>query len=227
RPKVSAKMCRFRSPAKPGRRRSSASPRIANTTAIKFASAIATTRCLSPSRPWKIRNWRWRSSLRMVSMAPAWRHRLRAKCSIPGSSRMLCVRRSGSKKPCWGYYHDSERTAMILKGQDFVRRLPDSGHHFKSATSFWRLVHLDPLLLLGLVCMTCYGLLVLYSASGHNSFMVKRQLMFFGVAYLAMFAAAQVNLLFIERFAFWFYVVGVILLLLVLFIGVGAKGAQR
>lgn len=116
---------------------------------------------------------------------------------------------------------------MILKGQDFVRRLPDSSHHFKSATSFWRLVHMDPLLLLGLVCMTVYGLLVLYSASGHNTFMVKRQLMFFGIAYLAMFAAAQVSLLFIERFAFWFYMVGVILLLLVLFMGVGAKGAQR
>ena len=116
---------------------------------------------------------------------------------------------------------------MILKGQDFVRRLPDSGHHFKSATSFWRMIHLDPLLLLGLVFMTCYGLLVLYSASGHSQFMVKRQLVFFSLAYLAMFAAAQVNLLFIERFAFWFYVVGVILLVLVLFIGVGAKGAQR
>ena len=116
---------------------------------------------------------------------------------------------------------------MILKGQDFVRRLPDSGHHFKSATSVWRLIHLDPLLLLGLVFISCYGLLVLYSASGHSQFMVKRQLVFFGLAYLTMVAAAQVNLLFIERFAFWFYVAGVILLILVLFIGVGAKGAQR
>lgn len=116
---------------------------------------------------------------------------------------------------------------MILKGQDFVRRLPDSGHHFKSATSIWQLIHVDPLLLLGLIALTCYGLVVLYSASGHSQFMVKRQLFFFGLAYAAMFVAAQINLLFIERFAFWFYLLGIVLLVLVLIIGVGAKGAQR
>jgi len=116
---------------------------------------------------------------------------------------------------------------MILKRQDFVRRLPDSGHHFKSATSFWRLIHVDPLLLLGLLLLTGYGLVVLYSASGHNYFMINRQLFFFGLAYGAMFVVAQVNLLFIERFAFWFYLLGIVLLVLVLVMGVGAKGAQR
>lgn len=116
---------------------------------------------------------------------------------------------------------------MIQKGQDFVRRLPDSSHHFKSATSIWRMIHLDPWLLLGLLFISCYGLVVLYSASGHNQFMVKRQLVFFALGYAAMFATAQFNLMFIERFSFWFYLVGVVLLVLVLVIGVGAKGAQR
>lgn len=116
---------------------------------------------------------------------------------------------------------------MMSKGQDFVRRLPDSSHHFKSATSFWRLIHIDPILLLGLLALSVYGLVVLYSASGHSQFMVKRQIIFFGMAYLAMFAVAQVNLMFLERYAFWFYGFGVILLVLVLLVGVGAKGAQR
>jgi len=115
----------------------------------------------------------------------------------------------------------------MSKGQDFVRRLPDSSHHFKSATSFWRLIHIDPILLLGLLALSVYGLVVLYSASGHSQFMVKRQIIFFGMAYLAMFAVAQVNLMFLERYAFWFYGFGVILLVLVLLVGVGAKGAQR
>jgi rod shape determining protein RodA len=116
---------------------------------------------------------------------------------------------------------------MMSKGQDFVRRLPDSGHHFKSATSFWRLIHVDPLLLLGLLFLTGLGLTVLYSASGQSQFMMNRQMFFFGVAYAAMLLVAQINLMFIERFAFWFYVVGILLLILVLVMGVGAKGAQR
>lgn len=116
---------------------------------------------------------------------------------------------------------------MILKGQDFVRRLPDSGHHFKSATSFWRLIHIDPLLLLALIAMSCYGLVVLYSASGHSQFMIKRQVVFFCLAYFAMFVTAQINLMLIERYAFWIYAFGIVLLILVLAIGVGAKGAQR
>jgi rod shape determining protein RodA len=116
---------------------------------------------------------------------------------------------------------------MLNRGRDFVRRLPDSTHYFKSATSFWRAIHIDPWLLLGLLCLSCYGLVVLYSASGHNQFMVNRQLVFFCVAFSAMFVVAQVNLLFLERYAVWLYLLGIVLLVLVLVVGVGAKGAQR
>jgi rod shape determining protein RodA len=115
----------------------------------------------------------------------------------------------------------------MLLNQDFVRRLPDSSQHFKRATGFWRAIHIDPILLLCLVTLTVFGLVVLYSASGHNTFMVKRQLVFYVLAYTAMFGIAQVNLKFLSRTAVWFYLFGVILLVLVLIIGVGAKGAQR
>jgi rod shape determining protein RodA len=115
----------------------------------------------------------------------------------------------------------------MLLNQDFVRRLPDSSQHFKRATGFWRAIHIDPVLLLCLVVLTVFGLVVLYSASGHNTFMVKRQLVFYALAYAAMFGIAQVDLKFLSRAAFWFYLFGVILLVLVLLVGVGAKGAQR
>lgn len=116
---------------------------------------------------------------------------------------------------------------MMLIGRDFVRRLPDSSTQFKRATGFWRSVHMDPLLLLGLLALTVFGLAVLYSASGQSGFMLKRQGVYFFLAYVAMFVIAQVNLSFLARSAYWFYLVGLVLLVLVLLVGVGAKGAQR
>lgn len=116
---------------------------------------------------------------------------------------------------------------MILKGQDFVRRLPDSNQHFKKSFNVWRFIHIDPYLLLGLVILTVFGLVVLYSASGQSQGMLKRQMVFFTLAYIAMFAVAQVNLRFLARSALPFYLFGLALLVLVLVIGVGAKGAQR
>lgn len=115
----------------------------------------------------------------------------------------------------------------MLRGQDFVRRLPDSSGDFKRTQSIWRLVHIDPLLMLGLLMLTAYGLIVLYSASGQSEWMLQRQLVFFSLAYLALIMTAQVNLHFLARWAFWFYVVGVVLLVAVFLYGVGAKGAQR
>lgn len=115
----------------------------------------------------------------------------------------------------------------MFVNKDFVRQLPDSNTHFKKADSFWRVLHIDPLLLLAVILLTVYGITVLISASGQNQFMVKRQLVFFALAYFAMFAVAQVNLDFLRRWAFWFYALGLVLLGLVLLVGVGAKGAQR
>lgn len=116
---------------------------------------------------------------------------------------------------------------MTAKSQDFVRRLPDSNQHFKSAAGIWRVLHLDPILLVCLSALTVFGLAVLYSASGQSEYMIKRQLVFFALAYIAMFAIAQVNLKFLARSSIWFYLIGLLLLVAVLVVGVGAKGAQR
>lgn len=88
-------------------------------------------------------------------------------------------------------------------------------------------VHVDPILLLLLLVLTAFGLMALYSGSGKSLSMVKRQLVFFILAYATMFIVAQVKLNFMQRWSIWLYALGVILLVAVLLIGVGAKGAQR
>lgn len=116
---------------------------------------------------------------------------------------------------------------MSSSSQDFIRRMPDSTQHFARGEGFWRKLHIDPWMLLFLFSVTAYGLVILYSASGQSEWMIKRQLVFFTIAYGAMFAVAQVDLNFMRRWSPWFYGLGLIMLGLVYVIGVGAKGAQR
>ncbi|WP_028881764.1 rod shape-determining protein RodA [Teredinibacter turnerae] len=111
--------------------------------------------------------------------------------------------------------------------QDFVRQLPDSRHHFGRQQGLWQRLHVDPILLLILLALTCFGLVVLYSASGQSESMVKRQFVFFSIAYCVMFVVAQLDMQMVRRWSPWLYVGGIILLVLVILIGVGAKGAQR
>ncbi|WP_185233052.1 rod shape-determining protein RodA [Teredinibacter franksiae] len=116
---------------------------------------------------------------------------------------------------------------MKLASQDFVRRLPDSNQDFARAAGMWKRLHIDPILLLLLLLLTCYGVVVLYSASGQQEILVRRQLIFFIIAYVAMFITAQLDIEMVRRWAPWFYLGGIVLLVLVFFWGVGAKGAQR
>lgn len=111
--------------------------------------------------------------------------------------------------------------------QDFLRRMPEASHDLRRRRSFWRIVHLDPLLLLLLLALTAFGLVVLYSASEGDSSLIKRQAIFFTIAYIGMFTVAQIRIDFFSRWSLLFYVGALGLLVLVLFFGVGAKGAQR
>ncbi len=110
---------------------------------------------------------------------------------------------------------------------DFIRRLPDSGAHFSKSESMLRRVHIDLILLLLLVALTIFGLLALYSASGESLSMMKRQLVFYIIAYCAMFTVAQLDMKSLMRWSPWFYGIGIVLLILTYFFGVNAKGAQR
>lgn len=103
---------------------------------------------------------------------------------------------------------------------DFVRRI-DSSH--KAAPK----LHLDIITLVLLVLLAAIGLTVLYSAAGDQLGYVKRQLVFLLVGFVIMVVVAQFPLRFWERWTILFYGGGIVLLVLVMLVGVGAKGAQR
>ena len=88
-------------------------------------------------------------------------------------------------------------------------------------------LHLDGQLLLGLSAIAVLGLAILYSASGQNEALFFRQAMRFGLALIAMIALAQVSPKYLRLWAPWVYAAGVILLLVVMFVGDATKGAQR
>lgn len=88
-------------------------------------------------------------------------------------------------------------------------------------------LHLDGPLLIGLFLLTCYGLFVLYSASGEDIGTIYRQLVRFGAGLIAMLFLAQIPP---RTLSFWtpaIYIIGLIMLILVLAVGTEAKGAQR
>lgn len=114
-----------------------------------------------------------------------------------------------------------------MSGGDFVRQMPGFGNELARRPGLLQRLHIDLPLLALLLILTGFGLLVLYSASGQDISVVKRQGRFLLVAYVAMFMVAQLNLEFIKRWALPAYILGLLLLLAVPFFGVGAKGAQR
>jgi rod shape determining protein RodA len=116
---------------------------------------------------------------------------------------------------------------MVMSSSDFVRQMPSSGHRLQLRRSWLQRMHIDFTLLITLLALTAYGMVVLYSASESSRAVMMRQGIYFVVAYIAMFVAAQLNLRFYERTAPWVYLLGLLLLVLVLYFGTGAKGAQR
>lgn len=114
-----------------------------------------------------------------------------------------------------------------MPNQDFLRRLPESDQALRRRDRLQQRIHVDFWLLLLLLTITAGGLVVLFSASDQSIATVKRQGIYFFIAYVAMFVVAQVPVHFMRRLAPWAYVVAVGLLVLVIFYGVGAKGAQR
>tara|TARA_B110000116_G_scaffold64347_1_gene55175 strand:- start:50 stop:1168 length:1119 start_codon:yes stop_codon:yes gene_type:complete len=105
--------------------------------------------------------------------------------------------------------------------------MPEASSHLRRQDGIWQKLHIDVPLLILLLALTAFGLFVLYSASGGDGHYVRRQGVFFILAYIAMFSLAQVPLAMMQRWAPWLYGWGLILLVLVLVMGTGAKGAQR
>ncbi len=88
-------------------------------------------------------------------------------------------------------------------------------------------IHLDLPLLTGLLLLSGYGLVILYSASGQDLHQVEKQALRLLIAFGAMFFLAQIPPQTLRRWSPWLYGIGVSLLVAVLVMGVMGKGAQR
>lgn len=94
----------------------------------------------------------------------------------------------------------------------------------------WRIargLNLDPPLLFALLLTCSAGLVVLYSASGENLDMVLRQAIRIGIGLCALIVTAQFSPHTLRLWTPWLYGFGILLLVLVMFTGDTAKGAQR
>lgn len=114
-----------------------------------------------------------------------------------------------------------------MSSRDFERSMPEAGHHLRRKKGWWSYTHLDAWMLLFLLVLCCFGLFVLYSASGQDVDYVIRQAIRIGAGFAVLIVLAQFSPRILIRWAPWVYAAGVVLLLMVMFFGVGAKGAQR
>lgn len=107
---------------------------------------------------------------------------------------------------------------------DFSRSLPGVHNPRRSLSG---LLHVDVTLLVLLILLMSIGLFTLYSASGQSQQIVMRQALHFGVGLVVMLLGAQISPSAYRRWTPFVYGVGLVLLVGVMFFGVGAKGAQR
>lgn len=110
---------------------------------------------------------------------------------------------------------------------DYVRQMPSASADLARRRGLAERFHLDIPLLILLLALTGYGMVVLYSASGQSMAAVIRQGRYFALAYVVMIVAAQFSLQRYQRWSPWLFALGVGLLVAVLYMGIGAKGAQR
>lgn len=92
---------------------------------------------------------------------------------------------------------------------------------------FWKIFSLDLLLLIGLLAISAYGILVLYSASGGNEKMFTNKIVQVALGLGVMFVMAMIPPRVYQKLAPYLYVFCIILLILVDVFGETSKGAQR
>ncbi|MCH8551069.1 MAG: rod shape-determining protein RodA [Natronospirillum sp.] len=94
-------------------------------------------------------------------------------------------------------------------------------------TSGWaKRLHLDVPLLLMIAALSAIGLVALYSASG-EMYYVQRQAARLGIGFVALLVLAQLDPRTIRFWSLPVYVVGLVFVIMVLFVGTGAMGATR
>lgn len=88
-------------------------------------------------------------------------------------------------------------------------------------------LHLDGPLFVALCLVSGVGTIVLFSASGRSLPMLEAHLLRFALGLVAMIMLAQIPPRLIRSIAPWAYVIGLLLLFIVMFIGDVSMGAQR
>jgi rod shape determining protein RodA len=88
-------------------------------------------------------------------------------------------------------------------------------------------IHIDLPLLTGLLILSLFGLLVIYSAGGEDPAMLTRQVTRLSIAFGVLFIAAQVPPHWLKIITFWLFMVGLLMLIAVPIVGESHKGAQR
>ena len=94
-------------------------------------------------------------------------------------------------------------------------------------SSLLQRLHIDAWLMVGLIVLMGTGLVTIYSAGGEDIGLIHKQVTRLGIGLAVMLFCAQIPIHFYRSIAPIFYLVGVLLLVAVLFIGVEGKGAQR
>jgi rod shape determining protein RodA len=115
---------------------------------------------------------------------------------------------------------------MIRLGET-QRLLWSRGRSTRSFSGLVRSLNIDGPLLIGLLLISAFGLIVLYSASGSSSRLLINQAVRLGVAIVAMFVVAQLPPDFLRRWTPAAYIGGIVLLVLVLTQGDVGQGARR
>ncbi|MCW8092098.1 rod shape-determining protein RodA [Alteromonas sp. ASW11-130] len=93
--------------------------------------------------------------------------------------------------------------------------------------TFLQRIHVDGVLLLGLLILMAVGLATLYSATGQDAGQLQRQFMRMGVALIVMLVMAQVPPMAYRRLSIYAFAIGILMLIAVLLFGDIGKGAQR
>lgn len=109
----------------------------------------------------------------------------------------------------------------------YLRRLPTDGTGFKRRIDLWKILHIDPLLLMLLLVACSLGLLALYSASSQDFALTLKQLSSFAIGLVTLFVLAQIPPRTYQTLSPWFFAGGIVLLLAVAVVGETRMGAQR
>ncbi|MFP6807710.1 MAG: rod shape-determining protein RodA [Pseudomonadales bacterium] len=110
---------------------------------------------------------------------------------------------------------------------DFVRQMPNSGFVFQRKAGLGDKIHLDFTLMFLLLCISAYGLLILYSAVEQQTAVVVSQMFKFGAATVVMIVMAQISPVVYLRLAVILYLLGLVLLSLVYVVGIEVNGSTR